>query len=190
MTVSDPDTLLASIVATLVGVGIPHMIVGSFASTAHGQPRTTHDLDLVIDPSPEQLESLLASLDPALFYVDPDVARDAPARRMMFNVIDLCSGWRLGFIIRKLRPFSVEEMQRRVTMTVLGTQVATATAEDTIVSKLEWAKLGSSQRQLEDVAGILRVRSHQLDVAYIEHWVRELGLEELWRTAQAMALPQ
>ena len=69
---------------------------------------------------------------------------------------------------------------------MLGIDVATATAEDTIVAKLEWAKLGASDRQLEDVAGILRAIGDQLDVAYIERWIDELGLADCWRRARTL----
>jgi hypothetical protein len=182
----EPDALLRAIVTTFQAIGIPYMVVGSFASTFHGEPRTTRDVDLVIDPSATQLDELLAALDPELYYVDPDVARDALRRRVMFNVIEMATAWKLDLIIRKARPFSIEELRRRETVTMLGTEVATATAEDTILAKLEWAKAGWSQRQLDDVAGILRVRGGSLDLAYLERWVGELGLDEQWRLARAM----
>jgi hypothetical protein len=60
-----------------------------------------------------------------------------------------------------------------------------ATAEDTILAKLEWAKLGGSDRQLDDVSGILDVRGNELDLAYIEHWLDELGVRELWNRVTA-----
>ena len=63
----------------------------------------------------------------------------------------------------------------------------TATPEDVLIAKLEWAKLGESERQIRDSAGILRVQRAQLDIAYIEHWVRELGLDDEWRRAQEMS---
>lgn len=96
---------------------------------------------------------MVGALDPALFYVDRDVARDALRRRSMFNVIEITTGWKLDLVIRKARPFSVEEMRRRTPTRILGIEVPIATAEDTIIAKLEWAKLGASDRQLEDVAG-------------------------------------
>lgn len=182
-----PGGLLQTIISALETAGIPHMVVGSFASTAHGEPRTTRDLDLVIDPSLDQLNELVGGLDPERFYVDPDVARDALRRRSMFNIIEIATGWKLDLVIRKARPFSIEEMQRRTITKILGMDVPTATAEDTIIAKLEWAKLGASDRQLEDVAGILRVRGADLDLDYIEHWVTELGLAEPWRRARAAA---
>ena len=82
---------LREIKALLEDAGIPYMIVGSFASTIHGEPRTTHDLDIVIDPSPASLDHLLAHIDMDAFYVDPDTARDALRRRVMFNMIDMRS---------------------------------------------------------------------------------------------------
>ncbi len=177
-------TLLREIVATLQTLAIPHMVVGSFASTFHGEPRTTRDLDLVIDPSGAQLDALLGALDPDRFYVDADVARDALRRRTMFNVIEIASAWKLDLVIRKTRPFSIEELSRRTSVVMLGTTVDTATAEDTIVAKLEWASQSGSERQLEDVAGILRVQGERLDLAYIERWVAELGLIAQWDRAR------
>ena len=89
------------------------MVVGSFASTAYGEPRSTYDLDLVIDPGIDQLNQLLTGLDPERYYVDADVARDAFRRRSMINVIEIETAWKLDLVIRKARPFSVEELRRR-----------------------------------------------------------------------------
>jgi len=68
-----------------------------------------------------------------------------------------------------------------VRVMIEGIPVATATAEDTIIAKLEWAKTGGSERQLGDVVAILRVRGETLDRAYLERWVTVLGLDEVWR---------
>jgi hypothetical protein len=182
-----PGRLLQTIVGILDTIGVPHMVVGSFASSVHGEPRTTRDLDLVIDPTREQLDQLLAALDPDQYYVDAEVARDALRRRSMFNVIEIDSAWKLDLVIRKARPFSIEELERRTITQILGVEVATATAEDTIIAKLEWAKQGGSDRQLEDVAGILRIRGAALDLAYLERWVDELGVAELWERTKKLA---
>jgi len=104
----------------------------------------------------------------------------------MFNLIDMNTAWKIDLVIRKNRPFSVQELARRVVMPIASVEVATATAEDTIVAKLEWAKLGASERQLIDVAGILHVGSAALDFDYIERWVEALDLGEQWRCARAL----
>jgi hypothetical protein len=169
--------------ALLEAAGIPFMVVGSFASTVHGEPRTTLDLDLVIDPTPATLDHFLASVDMDAFYVDPDVARDALRTRSMFNVIDMNSAWKVDLVIRKDRPFSVEELSRRSMQRVADADVPTASAEDTIIAKLEWAKEGSSERQLTDVAGILRLRGESLDRPYLERWIDALELRAQWERA-------
>src|SRR5262245_52617044 len=101
-------SLLRELVAVLESTGIPHMVVGSFASTVHGEPRTTLDLDIVIEPTGDQLEQLLEALPEDRYYVDPAVAREARRRRSMFNVIHMPSGWKVDLIIRKARAFSAE----------------------------------------------------------------------------------
>lgn len=177
---------LREIKALLEDAEIPYMIVGSFASMVHGEPRTTQDLDIVIDPLPAALDQFLAHIDMETFYVDPDTARDALRRRAMFNIIDMRSAWKIDLVMRKDRPFSREELTRRAEQEVLGVIVPTASAEDTIVAKLEWAKQGASERQIRDVAGILRVRGESIDRAYILRWIDELGLEPQWELALSL----
>ena len=180
------SALLGRFGQLLDSAGIPFMVAGSFASTAHGRPRTTQDLDLVVDPpSVATLDALLASIPANEFYVDADAARDALRRRSMFNVIDLTSGWKIDLIVRKNRQFSRDEFARRVKMSVFGVPVFVASPEDTIVAKLEWSKLGGgSQRQRRDVAGIVATVGPALDQAYIEQWVRDLELSEEWDAAK------
>jgi len=159
------------------------MVTGSVASSHHGRPRTTHDIDVVIDPTPATLGPLVHSLAAAGFYVDPARAEDALRRRRLFNVIDDKTAVKIDLIIRKDRSFSVEELRRR-RAAQLGDdlRVALASPEDSVLSKLEWAqKSGGSEKQIADVAGILEVQGERLDVDYIERWARELGLLELWQ---------
>lgn len=177
------DEILARAIRLLDAHGIPYMIAGSIASSFHGRPRTTLDADIVIDPAAEALERLVQELSAAGFYVDADAARDALRARRQFNVIDRGIAFKLELIIRKDRPFSREEFgrQQRVDLGDVP-HVAMATAEDTILSKLEWArKGGGSERQLSDVRGILDVKGAELDREYVERWAKDLGVLEPWR---------
>lgn len=182
-----PSLPLRAIAELLDRASIPYMVVGSFASMVHGIPRTTQDLDIVIDPSAAALDQFLRGLDSDRFYVDPDVARDALRRRSMFNVIDMNTAWKVDLIVRKARAFSIEELRRRTLAQISDVQVPTATAEDTIISKLEWSKASNSERQLVDVAGILRVRSTTLDLDYIERWIDALDLRLQWDRARGLS---
>lgn len=172
---------LAVVVAKLDRVAIPYMLAGSFASTYHGFPRTTHDIDIVIAPTRDQLDRFVRELDPDRYYVSIEAVDEAWRRRGMFNVVVYESGWKVDLILCKERPFSRLEFQRRSRIELGGLAVWMATAEDTIVAKLEWAKAGESERQIRDVAGILQASGDRLDRAYIERWVGELGLLDLWR---------
>jgi hypothetical protein len=182
------SSLLGRVAQLLDRTGIPFMVAGSFASTAHGLPRSTQDLDLVIEPpSTAAFEALLSSFPADEYYIDHDAARDALRRRSMFNVVDLVSGWKVDLIVRKNRQFSRDEFMRRMKMTVLGVPVYVASAEDTIVAKLEWSKLaGGSQRQRRDVAGIVATIGAALDHAYIERWVRDLDLVDEWEAVSTV----
>ncbi len=181
MSESPAGDFLARLTERLTVAAVPHMVVGSFASSFHGIPRSSQDLDLVIDPDRESLGRFLGSLPTAAYYVDADAAADAFLRRGQFNVIDMATAWKADMIIRKARPFSIQEMSRRREGRLLGSQVSVASAEDTIIAKMEWAQSsGGSDLQLRDAAGILQVRGAALDVAHIELWASALGLADLW----------
>lgn len=176
---------LAVVVDLLDRAEIPYMLAGSFASTYHGSPRTTHDIDVVIDPTRPALDRFVRDLDEEHYYVS-DVAVDEAWRcRGMFNVLLLESGWKVDLILCKERPFSRSEFERRIRVDLGGLAVWMATAEDTIVAKLEWAKAGESERQLRDVEGILAVAGDRLDRAYLEGWIGELGLRDSWARVAA-----
>lgn len=166
--------LLAEIVAALDAAGIPHMIAGSLASTLHGEPRSTQDIDLVIDPTRDQLAVLVDGLDRHRFYVGD--AFGAFERRDQFNVIDVTTGWKVDLILRKDRPFSRTEFERRQPAVILGVNTAVGTVEDTILAKLEWAKLGDSDRQRRDATAMISVQRATLDTNYLRHWAGILDL--------------
>ncbi len=100
----------------------------------------------------------------------------------MFNVIDILTGWKIDLIIPKSRAFSREEFERRKLIDVQGLQLFIASA-DVAIAKLEWSKMAQSQRQIEDVATILRLKWNVLDKTYLAKWIRELDLETEWSNA-------
>jgi hypothetical protein len=180
------EDFLARLTLALEEAEIPYMLAGSFASTFHGEPRTTQDVDLVIHADASGLRRFLRSLSPDEYYADEQAAHSALRRLGQFNVIDMATGWKADLIFRKARPFSVAEFERRRQVDFLGARLWMATPEDVVISKLEWAKRTGSERQLRDVAGVVAARQGELDVAYIECWVEALDLAEQWtRTRRA-----
>jgi len=176
------------ILGAVESAGIPYMLTGSFASSYHGSPRATQDIDLVIAPERAQLRGLASLLSAPEFYMDEATALEAYERESQFNVVDLTSGWKADLIMRRSRAFSRIEFDRRTVVEFEGLRVPIATAEDLVLAKLEWAKLGESARQIEDAAGILRARSAELDLSYMERWVRDLGIEREWAAARRASM--
>jgi len=173
--------LLSAIADRLEAAGIPYMVVGSVAGSFHGEPRTTVDIDIVIDPSAVSLARFVESLPTEDFYVAVEAAEEALARRTSFNVVEHATGWKIDLLLRKDRPFSVTEFGRRFAAPLLGRMTPIATAEDVVIAKLEWARAGQSERQLRDVAGILAASGETLDTSYLERWISELDLGDQWR---------
>ena len=173
------------ITSALGEAGIAYMLAGSFASAYYGAPRTTQDIALVIAASSDQLRTFVRLLSKDQYSVDLDTALEARKHQSLFNAVDMATGWKIDLIIRKSRPFSNEEFRRRKLVNLQSLFVASA--EDVVVSKVEWAKLAQSQRHIEDVAGILRMQWDSLDRAYLEKWILELRIETEWNDARRAA---
>lgn len=168
-------TLLATVVAALEAAGIPYMVTGSFASTFHGEPRMTRDIDLVIEAEPGSVDVFTRQFDQGDYYIDDAVG--AVRRGDMFNVIEIRSGWKVDLILRKDRPFSVAEFARRRRVDLGGVEAFVASPEDSILSKLEWSKDSQSEQQLRDVLMVLAANRDTIDREYLDHWARVLGVE-------------
>ena len=173
-----PEEVLLEVLTLLEGLGCSYMITGSFAGNVHGIPRATQDADVVVEADRARLESFLKELK-GTFYVSPEAARDALARESMFNIIHLDTGFKIDLIFRKSRPFSKEEFRRRRQISFHGRLLWFTSPEDTILSKLEWSKLGSSERQFQDALSVARLQGEKLDAVYLKKWADPLGVRDL-----------
>jgi hypothetical protein len=169
--------LLGRIVSLLEDSKVAYMVTGSVASSFHGKPRATFDLDIVIDPTKQQLEEFLIGLGDE-YYVSSAAAREAFEQRGMFNVVDYKTGIKADLILRKNRDFSRTEFERKRRASLLNVDCYVVTAEDSILSKLEWSKLAASDRQLSDVIETCRANS-DLDAEYLRDWAEQLGVADL-----------
>ena len=181
------DDFFSRLVQALERADVPYMVTGSYASSAHGTPRATNDIDIVISPTAHQLEVLMQQFPKDRYYADKADAFDALQHQSQFNIIDFATMWKADLIVRKERDFSRSEFARRRIHMVGGVRVHLATAEDILIAKLEWHRLGGSERQIEDAAGIIRRQASAFDRDYVERWVRELGLVEEWQKALALS---
>jgi hypothetical protein len=179
--------VLRSIVPRLEQSEIQYMITGSIAAAYYGLARATYDLDIVISATAGNLKRFIELLPQEQYYAALQDALEAHRHHSMFNVLDTASGWKIDFILKKPAPFHQEAFQRRLAVTFDGVPTAVISAEDLILSKLEWAGMGESERQIRDAAVVLEKGRQKLDFPYIERWIAELGLVSQWAEARRRA---
>jgi hypothetical protein len=176
---------LAPIIDALVGAlrrhEVEHFITGSLASSLHGEYRATRDIDVVADLSLDQLPGLVRDLE-SDFFVDDAQARTAVAEGGCFNVIHRDSLFKVD-IFPCATEFDREAMRRAETFTLPGTAegLRVTTAEDILLAKLRWYRLGGEQSatQPRDIGRLIALNSPELDWPYIERWALRLGVTDL-----------
>lgn len=173
-------SFLRTVVEILDDADVPYMVTGSLAAAFYGVARATQDIDVVIEVEGDEIERVVQGLLDAGFYVDRDTALEARRTHGQFNAIDSEAGWKADLIVRKERPYSRTEFERRQRVSFLGVEAAVASLEDLLIAKLEWSRLGDSALQRRDVRQLLERVETQLDGSYLEKWVSELGLEGEW----------
>ena len=165
---------------------VTYAIAGSWASSIHGEPRHTNDIDFVTNLDAPRLRPFLIALGPG-FYFDEDTAFDALNNGRSFNVIHQTLGYKFDFF-PLAGSHGDSELQRRqaVSLPTLDADlVPVISAEDTILAKLRWYRAGGevSDRQWRDIAGIIAASGERLDHAYLERWARAMGLMDLYERA-------
>ena len=183
---SDTDDLIAAlapVASAFQQLGVSFYIGGSVASTYHGAIRSTMDVDLVCDLRADQVGAFMASFGPEC-YVSESAVRDAVERRSCFNVIHLPTAFKVDVFVSRGRPFDLAAMQRAAPQQLGGHDSPTvpiATAEDSIIAKLEWYRLGdeSSQRQWDDVTRLVALLGDTLDVEHLQRMAASVGVADL-----------
>lgn len=179
--------VLILVTKTFENARIPYLVGGSMASALYGVARSTLDADIVADIRLEQVRELVSSLG-ADFYADEEMIRGAIEHRSSFNLIHFETMFKVDVFIRKDRPFDQMQFKRRVEQVFAAEPEQKAymtTAEDIILAKLEWYRLGNeiSDRQWRDILGVLKVQTGRLDMDYLHNWAVELDVADLLQRA-------
>ena len=173
--------LLNYLTSTLKENQIEYMITGSVVSSLQGEPRATHDIDVVVHIRPSAVAALIRAFPSSRYYLDEESIREAIRRKSMFNLLDTEAGDKVDFWIVTDEPFDISRFKRKIEENVFGFTMHVSSPEDTILAKLRWAKLsGGSEKQFTDALRVYEVQYAQLDHDYLTHWVASLDLAELW----------
>jgi hypothetical protein len=171
------QALLKRIVEALGGVGIPYMLTGSLVSSLQGEPRATHDIDLVVDITLADVARVTEALSAPEVYLDEHAVGDSTRRRTMFNLIDSSSGDKADFWLLTDDPFDRERFSRRRRVEALGLELMVSAPEDTILMKLRWsAQAGGSEKQLSDALRVYELQAGSLDEGYLDEWALRLDV--------------
>jgi len=173
--------LLKKVIQTLDELGIEYMITGSMVSSIQGEPRSTHDIDVVVNIEKSAAGKLVDSFPVPDFYLDEGSIVEAIEMKDMFNLIDVEEGYKVDFWILTDEPYDQSRFSRKYMEEAAGIKMWISSPEDTILVKLRWAKLsGGSEKQFVDALRVYEVQLDKLDVNYINYWVKELSIIELW----------
>jgi len=168
--------LLLDCLRRLNRTGVAYFLTGSMASNYWGIPRTTHDLDFVIQLPPSAVDTVVREFA-SDFYVDPIAIRQAYKPPHQFNLIDNRSALKVDFWLLKNEPFEREMFNRRIQVQIGGEPATIGTAEDILLHKLLWNAISPSERQIGDAAGIFAIQRDSLDRAYLERWAEILNVK-------------
>ncbi len=174
--------LLKKVIQVLDNIGIEYMLTGSVVSSLQGEPRSTHDIDMVIAIQKLKAHDLATAFPPPDFYLDEDSIINAINRQGMFNLIELKSGDKVDFWMLKDDPFDQLRFSRRYIEKFMDIKMHVSSPEDTILVKLRWAKLsGGSEKQFTDALRVYELQYKKLDKDYLEDWAKKLDIESLWK---------
>lgn len=183
----DPLRVALAVSGILGRLGIPYVITGSFASSVHGEPRSTDDVDVVADVGPAHVSPLTAAFG-AEWYVSEEAVREAIAAGTSFNAIHLPTGVKVDLFVVGKDAFDARRVAAAHLVRIGDPPVALRidSAEHILLRKLEWFRRGgeTSDRQWRDVLGIVRTQGPRLDRAELDTWADRLGVADLLRRAR------
>ena len=174
--------LVAAFLRPLNQLDFPYMVTGAVAAIVYGEPRLTHDLDIVLELAPGDSQRLVAAFPETAFYCPSREVVEEEARRESgghFNLVHLESALRADIYLAGRDPFQHWALARRQREEMGTESIAVAPMEYVIVMKLRFRD-GSSERHLRDIEHMLEISGSRLDREALQPWIQTSRLESEW----------
>jgi hypothetical protein len=185
--VTDPVQVALIVAEALETCLVRYLVGGSLASAVGGEPRSTLDVDLVVELTENDIEPLVVALGDR-FHVDADSLRRAVRERSSANIIHYETSTKVDLFIAGGTPLDRLQMDRRQRVRVSTNPerwLHVYTPEDIVLQKLRWYRMGNeaSDRQWRDILGVILVQGERLDHAYLQDNADAFGVSDLLQRA-------
>lgn len=158
--------------------GINYIVTGSFATNLYAVPRSTQDVDFVVDAKPEELQLLFSQL-PKSICVDSQMRFDTITYAYRYDLVVEGLAFGIEIFLMTDDEHNKERFRRKRSGTVQGVKASIPTAEDIIVQKVRWSARGRRVKDVQDVKAIIDAQRNNLDWPYIESWCDKHGTRDL-----------
>jgi hypothetical protein len=180
-------SLFEPFITRLEALGIPYIVTGSAAGILYGEPRLTHDVDIVVALSQRDIPAFVEAFPLEDFYCPPEDILAIEVRRGQrghCNLIHHGSGFKADIYVA-FDGLHRWALAHRQIVTLDGLRLSVAPVEYVILRKLEYFREGKSEKHLRDIRSMLEVSSAQIDRSFLEQWIARLGLAAEWSTVLA-----
>jgi len=183
--------LVIKVINILSKNNIEYMLTGSFVSSLQGEPRLTHDIDLIININQDEAKKISGVFLKDIFYFDEENIFHAIKYKTQFNIIAMDGSGKIDFWLLTDSEFDKSRFGRRIKKRFFDLDVFVSAPEDTILQKLYWSELsGGSRKQFTDALRVFEIQHDILDMEYINFWSEKLllndGLDKLKKEAESI----
>ncbi len=174
------EELLRHLVVALEDLDIPYALVGSVASMAYGEPRTTRDIDVVADGRRHHLGALRATFPEPQFFLDEVAADQAIEQRGSFQILGVSSGFKIDVFLPNSSLDRRQIADGRRMGAVDELEASFAPPEELIVHKMLFYREGGPDKHLRDIASMIEISGGEIDLDRVGAWAMSLGLTDIW----------